>query len=75
MLFLLDEARELAVGIEQVAVLVGAIHRAALERGQQLQRFLGGELAGTEHGDLALQHLVEPPDGKLLPGCPNRTRL
>ena len=59
-----EEAGKLFVGIEQVAVLVGAVERALAQGAEQGDDLVGGEHAGAEDGDLALEHRGEMTDGK-----------
>ena len=59
---LLNKARQLTVRIEQITMLVGAIHPAVLESGEQFQRRLRREISRAEHGDLTFEHFVKPAD-------------
>ena len=56
---LLEKARQLAVRIKDVAVLVGTVKRAAAQRVKQQYRFLRTERARAQHRHLAFQHLVK----------------
>ena len=64
-LVLAQETGQLAVRIENVAVLVGPVELARTQRPEQGERLVAGEQTRRENGDLALKHLVEGGDAGL----------
>ena len=62
-LVLVQKARQFAIGIENITVLVSAVEVAGAQLPQQCQRLVAREQAGRENGDLALQHFIEWIDG------------
>ena len=60
----LEEARQLAIGVEDVALLVRAVEAAGAQGVEQVGGLRHGEQAGAEDGDLALEHQLEPTDAE-----------
>ncbi|MDZ7799323.1 MAG: hypothetical protein U5K81_00840 [Trueperaceae bacterium] len=54
-----EEARQVTIGVQDVAVLVGPVEAAGAERREQRQRVVAGQEPGRERRDLSLEHLVE----------------